>query len=207
MLAGTGITAYWVLVPEGAGHSSDSNLGNGLTFNQAFGIVNESSLASRSDGPWQPTSVLGIAGEVLAAPVPYYLTSLNLTLRLCGELPGVTVWNSSGVPLFTGSLNSGAAPFWSFVFKSASGSYLYATNLEGAVRVDGPSSTFTNCLEAAGIGSNYTVNPSVDTPSVAQLAYSKGGESSYSKHHPLVEYTCSAMPRSQVLMRARLGGL
>jgi hypothetical protein len=109
-------------------------------------------------------------------------------MRLCGQLTGVTVWNASGIPVFTGSLNSGAAPFWSFVFKNASGSYTYATNLQGKVRVDSPSSIVANCLQAAGIDSSYIVNPSIDTPETAQLAYSAAGEAFSTRHSPLVEY-------------------
>jgi hypothetical protein len=167
--------------------TSQVNPGNGLTFDQAFRSVN-ATVANLTGGPWQPTSILGIASEVPEAPLPNYRTSLNQTLRLCGELHGITVWNSSGIPVFTGSLNSGAAPFWSFIFKNGSGSYLYATNLEGTVRVDTPSSILANCFQAAGIGSSYIVNPSLDTPSVAQAAYSASGETFTIKHSPLVEY-------------------
>ena len=181
------VLAFRFVSPTTSPATSPANPGNGLTFNQAFAPVN-ATVANYTGGPWLPTSIVGIATEVPAAPLPNYLSSLNLTMRLCGELPGVTVWNASGIPVFTGDLNSGAAPFWSFVFKNASGSYLYSTDLEGAIRVDGPSSTFTNCLQAAGIGSSYIVNPSVDTPSVAQVAYSAAGEAFSTKHSPLVEY-------------------
>jgi hypothetical protein len=135
-----------------------------------------------------PTSILGIASEVPASPLPDYKDSLNLTMRLCGALPGVTVWNSSGIPVFTGTLNSGAAPFWSFVFENASSSYVYATNLQGKIQIDGPSGALTSCVQAAGISSGSIVNPPVDTPNVAQVAYGAAGGNFSARHSPLVEY-------------------
>ncbi|HTT74016.1 MAG TPA: hypothetical protein VMG99_07755 [Thermoplasmata archaeon] len=189
VVAGAGFTAYHVLATGKGGSPPTpySNPGNGLTFFQAYDPVN-ASVQTVPGAPWLPTSILGIATEVPAAPLPNYRTSLNETLRLCQQLPGVTVWNSTGVPVFTGTLNSGAAPFWSFIFKNGSGAYLYATNLQGTVQVDPPSATFTNCLLAAGLGSSYIVNPSRDTPAAAQLAYSTYGENFSEKHSPLIQY-------------------
>ncbi|MGD0588356.1 MAG: hypothetical protein ABSA63_06135 [Thermoplasmata archaeon] len=195
MVTGVSISLLFVLsafaiqfgIPTTSPTSIPSNPGNGLTFEQAFASVN-ATLASSAGGPWQPTSILGIATQLPAAPLPNYKDSLNQTMRLCGALPGVTVWNSSGIPVFTGTLNSGAAPFWSFIFKNASGSYTFATNLQGQVQIDVPSVTLTNCVQAAGIGSSYFVNPSVDTPTVSQVAYSAAGRNFSVEFSPLAEY-------------------
>ncbi len=191
--AGVGYVAYRSFAsPTAAGHGSGAstspvNPGNGLTFLQAFGPVNES-VQGTSGSPWTPTSIVGIAPQAPAAPLPNYRLSLNETLRLCQELPGVTVWNSSGIPVFNGTLNSGAAPFWSFIFKNATGAYMYATNLEGKVTVDPPSTTFEACLMAGGLGSSYLLNPTENTPAASELAYSTYGENFSSQHSPLVEY-------------------
>ena len=158
-----------------------------MTFDGAFAPVN-ATIANLTSGPWQPISILGIATKAPVAPTPYYSTSLNLTMRLCGGLPGVTVWNSTGIPVFTGSLNSGAAPFWSFLFKNSTGSLAYATNLDGDVRIDGPSPTLANCVQAAGINLNDTVNPSVDTPDIAQTAFSDSGRTFSADYSPIVQY-------------------
>jgi hypothetical protein len=187
VIAGVGITSYWILVQQSSGQAVGIHLGNGLTFDQAFTPVN-ATITNLNAGPWQPISVLGIATEAPVAPAPYYSTSLNLTMRLCGELPGVTVWNSTGIPVFAGSLNSGAAPFWSFLFKNSTGSLAYATNLGGAVRIDGPSPTLANCVQAAGINLNFTVNPSVDTPAIAQTAFSAAGRTFSAEYSPIVQY-------------------
>ncbi len=185
--AGAGGGIYWFFHVRGTESRNSIRTGNGLTFAESYASVRIAA-ANVSGGPWLPTSVLGIASEVPAAPVPNYKDSLNLTMRLCGAVPGVTVWNSSGIPIFTGTLNSGAAPFWSFIFKNASGTYLYATNLEGKVNVYGPSATFESCLQAAGIGSSNFVNPAVDTPEVAEDAYVAAGENFSIKHSALAEY-------------------
>ena len=189
VVAGIGVTSLWLLSVNKKvnGPAGLDDPGNGLTFTNAFEPVN-ATIANLAGGPWQLTSILGIASEVPAAPLPNYRDSLNQTLRICGQLPGVTIWNSSGVPVFTGSLNSGAAPFWSFIYKNTSQTYIYATNLEGTIRVDGPSSAFASCVQEAGLGSSYIVNPSVDTPNVAQAAYSAAGEVFSINHSPLVEY-------------------
>jgi hypothetical protein len=164
-----------------------SSAGNGLTFLQAYDPVN-ASVQTLPGGPWRVTSIVGVAPETPAAPLPNFPISLNQTLRLCQRLPGVTVWNSTGVPVFTGTLNSGAAPFWSFIFKNGAGEYAYATDLNGALQIDPPSATFTSCLKSAGIGSSYFVNVSTNTPDASELAYVSYGENFTAEHAPVVEY-------------------
>jgi len=187
MFAGAGGAAYWIFT-QGESHTTPpDSVGNGYTFGQAYAEVN-SSLSNLSGGPWSPTSIVGIAPQQPVAPLPNYGASLNVTMRNCGQVPGVTIWNASGIPVFTGTLNSGAAPFWSILFKNSSNLHAYATFLAGVVHVDPPSPTVENCVRAAGIGSNNTLDPKVDTPGVAQSAYTVAGSAFSEKHSPLVQY-------------------
>lgn len=184
--AGTGLGVYW-FTDFGRPAPQDSGLGDGLTIYQAFPPLN-ATVAELLGGPWLLTSILGIAAEAPVAPLPNYAASLNLTMRLCGELPGVTIWNATGIPAFTGSLESGAAPFWSIIFKNASGSYAYATDIEGAIHVVAPSAELNSCIQAAGIGSDYTLSAFENTPGPAQVAYRATGAVFAFAHSPLVEY-------------------
>lgn len=185
--AGIGIAAFWVLSEGRSTPQSYMRIGNGVTFADAYGPVN-STLSRWSDGPWRPTSILGVASGAPSAPLPNYNASLNQTMRLCGELPGVTVWNDSGIPVYTGGLAAGAAPFWSILFRNTTGAYVYATDLEGIIRIDGPSSTVDACVEAAGIGSSLFVPSSVNSPQVSLTAYLASGKMFSAVHPRLVEY-------------------
>jgi hypothetical protein len=187
MFAGAGSAAYWIFTQGGSHTTTPDSVGNGYTFGQAYAEVNWS-LSNLSGGPWSPTSIVGIAPQEPVAPLPNYGASLNVTMRNCGLVPGVTIWNASGILVFTGTLNSGAATFWSMLFKNSSNSHAYATFLAGVVHVDPPSPTLENCVRAAGIGSNDTLDPKVDTPGVAQSAYTIAGSAFSEKHSPLVQY-------------------
>lgn len=182
---------YWAFEHKG-GQSSGVPvvIGNGITFSRAWNPVN-ASLGSVPGGPWKLTSVIGIAPEAPEFPVPTFgqYVGLNTTMAICGNLTGVTVWNSSSIPIFTGSLNSGGAPFWSFVLKNSSASFLYVTSILGVDRIY-PSTVSTPCIVAAGGSGWGPLNQSItnDTPLIAGLAYSAGGENFSVRHSPLAEY-------------------
>lgn len=165
-------------------------VGNGLTFSQAWDPVN-ASLSGVPGGPWRLTSILGIATEVPESPVPTFgqYVGLNSTMKVCGNLTGVTVWNSSAIPVFTGSLNSGGAPYWSFVLKNSSAAFLYATSILGVARIYS-AAVSTPCIVAAGGSGWGYLNRSItqDSPLISGLAYSAAGENFTVRHSPVAEY-------------------
>jgi len=184
------VLAFRFVSPTTSRATSPVNPGNGLTFNQAFAPVN-ATVANHPGGPWYLISALGVATELPESPLPIFgqYVGLNATMRMCGNLTGVTVWNSSGIPVFTGDLNSGAAPFWSFVLKNSSESFLYATSVLGVGYLY-PVSVSTLCLRAAGLADWGSINESVtrDSQLVASVAYSAGGKQFANAHSPLAEY-------------------
>lgn len=124
------------------------------------------------------TSALGLASYALEAPVPNALSSngFNATLATCDRLEGVTPWNSSGIPVFTGAFTSGAAPFWSFLVENATHEFVFATDLLGASRIY-TAQVSTPCAIAAGLAGVAPVNGTITTDSaaVARMAFSAAG--------------------------------
>lgn len=181
---------YSLLKGDGQSHHASPAIGNGETFVTAWGPVN-STIQTTPGSPWHPVSVLGVALEERAFPLPAegQYVGLNSTMSTCEKLNGVSVWNSSAIPVFTGNLSSGAAPFWSFVLTNSSGSFLYVTTLMGVVHVY-PASVSTPCLVAAGAAGWGLLNMSVVTDSSAAswMAYSTKGGGFARESSPLAEY-------------------
>ena len=176
--AGAGVGVYWFIASSSPGGGFPYAAGNGVTFDEMYAAL--SVAANRTQGgPWTLFSISGVASESPLAMVPTLNTtpqqSFNETMRLCGRLPGVTAWNMTLLPVFTGSMASGAAPFWSLLFKNASGSILYATFIEGKVRVYPPSPIVQACAEAAGLTSGGPVHPQFDSSTVGRAAYAESG--------------------------------
>ena len=199
VLAGSGVSAYWLLRPGGgAGSSPTSDLGNGVTFNTSFAAI-ESEMTGLPGGPWTLTSVSGVASALPIAPDPmvdYEANySLNRTALFCGSLPGVTVWNMTGAPTFTGAPDSGAAPFWSMAFKNASGSIALATYIENSVRVYPPSPALEECARVSGLSQSDRIAPTIDTSEAAAVAFAKDASSIARVESPFVEYYVFGAPQ------------
>jgi hypothetical protein len=196
----SGAIGYWQL-EAGRGPATASRPGNGIPFAAARADLN-ATLLSQPGGPWRLDEVLGIAAQALSGPLPAWSgmganQSLNGTMAQCGELGGMTEWNSSGIPTFTGDLNSGAAPFWSFVFGNDSGSYLYGTVILGTPRLY-PSGVSTLCVDSAGLDPSVSANQSllnIATSSLAESAYRATGEQFVTANSPVVEYLEFGIPQ------------
>lgn len=189
--ATSGTLTYWAVELGASPGSAPPNPGNGVSFGTAFDAIN-SSLTDLAGGPWLLTSAAGIATELPLAAVPAVnatpSSSFNETIRLCSSLPGLTVWNMTLMPLFTGSLASGAAPFWSLVFRNGSGATAFATYTLGAVRLYPPSSAVQSCATATGLASSSPVEPHIDSPEAAMVAYGSAGQAFAVNHSPLAQY-------------------
>jgi len=165
-------------------------LGNGISFDAAYQAVNET-VQNLSGGPWFPISIYGIATELpLAADPPSEMGpngSFNQTMAACDPLPGVTAWNTTLLPVFTGGLASGAAPFWSMVFDNNTGSIAYVTDLEGTVNLYPPSPQLQSCATLTGLVGSSTVWIPSNTTELAEKAYSIAGSAFSQNNSPLVE--------------------
>jgi len=167
---------------------------NGPTLYEALSAVN-TSVRNMSGGPWELFSYIGFAAQGMFNPAAFSLgTSTNASLRYCGgQLPGVTLWNGSSIPVFDGSIASGAAPFWQFEFSSNSTKgVVVATDTSGVVRAYPPILPTDPCWYYAGGGaaSGYFrwVNPLPEDSSVqAQLSYDRVSRTFESDHRPVVE--------------------
>jgi hypothetical protein len=166
----------------------------GLSLHQALRQVN-ATVQNVSGGPWALFSYIGFAAEGMFNPAAFSLgSSTNASLRYCGEqLPGVTLWNGSAIPVFDGSIASGAAPFWQFEFSSnLTKGVVVATDISGVVRVYPPILPTDSCWSYAGGGAadRYFswVNPLPEDSSVqAQLSYDRVARTFESDHRPVVE--------------------
>jgi len=166
----------------------------GLTLHQALRQVN-ATVQIVSGGPWELFSYIGFAAEGMFNPAAFSLgTSTNASLRYCGgQLPGVTLWNGSSIPVFDGSIASGTATFWQFEFSSSSTKgVVVATDTSGVVRAYPPILPTDPCWSYAGGGAAPSyfnwVNPLPEDSSVqAQLSYDRVAHTFETDHRPVVE--------------------
>jgi hypothetical protein len=188
-------SALGVWQPGAGKHTTPAppNPGNGITFDQAWRILNQS-VSTAPDGPWTLVDVLGIATQVPEGMDPTFSSSLNETMTVCQALHGVTIWNGTGIPSFNGSLNAGAAPFWSFILQNSTDSYLYSTVLLGVGHVF-PVANSTACVRETGLGTypeEFTPLGSANlrwtSTRVAERAYNAYGQAYARLHSPMSEY-------------------
>jgi hypothetical protein len=121
---------------------------DGPTFYQVLASLN-STTRNVSGGPWSLVSVIGIASPAPFSPNVEGYLRLNVSVNACQlQFQGLTLWNGS-LPLFTGTFNSGTAPFWQFAYYSeASQDLLVATSVDGAPQVYAPIPITNNCTYA-----------------------------------------------------------
>jgi hypothetical protein len=174
--------------------SAVSSTEGGLTLDQALRQVN-TTVQNANGGPWELFSYIGFAAEGAFNPAAFSLgTSTNLSLRYCGaQLPGITLWNGSSIPVFDGSVAAGTAPFWQFeFFSNTTKDVVVATDVSGVVRAYPPILPTDSCWLYAGGGaaSSYLswVNPLPEDSNVqAQLAYDRVARTFESSNRPVVE--------------------
>ncbi len=138
LVVSAAIGIYWTVKAGGPHSGFPTLIDDGPSYFEALASVN-ASVRSISGGPWAIFSVYGIAAQEPFSPNVLSYLSDNYTVNNCGRLfDGVTLWNGT-LPIFTGTFNSGTAPFWQFAFYSNSTNEdLIATNVEGVPHVYPP---------------------------------------------------------------------
>ena len=110
-----GLGGYFVLTHRAA--SGTRVVDDGTTYYHALAQVN-GTVQNVTGYPWALFSVFGVAAQApFSANVLSYIFE-NYTVNTCGRLfNGPTLWNGT-MPVFTGTFDSGTAPFWQFAFYS-----------------------------------------------------------------------------------------
>jgi hypothetical protein len=167
---------------------------DGPTFHQALNQTNVS-VANATGGPWLLFSAIGLASQGALDPSAFGFASTNASLKYCGaEFNGLTIWNGSSIPIFTGGIASGTAPFWQFAFYSNnSQQIIVATDVSGIPHVYPPMSMSSPCASYSGLGAgaqSYVdwLNPlPIDTSAMALPAYDAIGREFEASHGPILE--------------------
>ena len=160
------------------GSSSGSATGAvaGSTFSSAVVVADQFAAAH---GTWNLTAATGLASPV-AFNLPYNGTSGNLSCSVTALVGSLPV--NLPIPAFAGSLVSGAAPAWAFVYWSPStGAELVLVELSGQVALAVEESS--GCV-ASGVGSPGTVPGKVVDSSGAVAAASAAGGAAFLAAHP-----------------------
>jgi hypothetical protein len=180
LVAAAGLGVYY-LAPPNPATSFDPD---SISFFQALKLAN-SSLANATHTTWDLVSVMGIDS---ASPVnpPIVLGDQ----QSCAALPSPTVWNTSALPISTGRVAPGTAPFWQLTFLNrTSRAWVMATVVDRTPDVLGPLTSWDPCSQVYGVKnttnlSGYpSIHPKVDTTAVGPVAVSAIG-SSFLVSHP-----------------------
>jgi hypothetical protein len=183
--------------------SSPSVVDDGPTFYQALASLN-SSVANESGGPWSIFSVMGIAAQDPYSPSVKGYVVINASLPVNGcqaALNGLTMFNGS-IPVFTGTFNSGTAPFWQFAYYSnTTGKVLVGTNILGTPHLFSPFPLLSECTHGWGdfeLDPTYWTNQTYSNSSLppdssiaAQAVWNQVDTGYLNQHHPLVEFFTS----------------
>jgi len=147
IVAGTGF--YLLATRNGGG--GEREVPDGPTFYQALDRANVSADSSPG-GPWTISQAYGVASPVPADPSVWGWGQYDSTFASCqSAFNGLTIWNGT-IPLFSGTYNSGTAPFWQFVyFSNSTQQLLVVTDVRGQVEVFPAISMSSECAEASGL--------------------------------------------------------
>jgi hypothetical protein len=167
-----------------------------VSFFQALGIANRS-LTNATHSTWSLVSVMGIDSSSPVDP-PIVLGDQ----QSCAGLPSPTVWNTSALPVATGRIAPGTAPFWQLTFLNrTSRAWVMATVVDRIPHVLGPLPPWAPCSQVYGVKnttnlSGYpSIHPRVDTTAVGPLALSAIGSSFLASHtHSATYYTMGNSP-------------
>lgn len=176
---------YWSVSGGSEGHPV---VADGPTFYQAFAAAN-ASVSLLPDGPWVPYQVEGIASPTPFSPNVMWVYS-NYSMNYCGSaFDGLTLWNGS-IPLFTGTANSGTAPFWQFsFFSNTSQQVTIATDVLGVARAFQPIGVDNPCAHWGGLDSYQEglrdLSPvPADSPVMAASAWNATGQAWMERNQP-----------------------
>jgi hypothetical protein len=200
VLVVAGLVGGWYWLEQAARpQSAPTVLDDGPTFYQALASLN-TSVTNESGGPWSVFSVMGIAAQGPYSPSVKGYVSLNASVPVNGcqaALSGLTMFNGS-IPIFTGTFNSGTAPFWQFAYYSnTTNEVLVATNALGTPHLFAPFPLQSNCTHAWGdfildpsrwvgqIYNNSSLPP--NSPIAARVVWSNVDTRYLERHQPLVE--------------------
>jgi hypothetical protein len=191
--------AWYYVSTHGPSSSAGRVVADGPTFYQALESLN-SSVTNESGGPWSIFSVMGIAARAPYSPSVKGYVSFNASLPVNGcqaALNGPSMFNGS-IPIFTGTFNSGTAPFWQFAYYSnATSEVLVGTDTLGSPHLFSPFPLQSNCTHAWGdfildpsswagqIYNNSSLPP--NSPTAARIVWSNVDTGYLDRHQPLVE--------------------
>lgn len=149
LLVGTGTGGY--LLVSHWPSASPRPRADGPTLYGALMAINQSVIATPG-GPWTLSQVYGIASPVPSDPSSWGWGPYDAVLASCqSAFNGITLWNGT-IPLFTGTYDSGTAPFWQLVFFSnASQQLLVATVVQGVAHVYPPIAMTSTCAVGTGL--------------------------------------------------------
>lgn len=149
----------------------------GFTYFDARAASNQS-VANASGGPWALVSALAVVATQPVWPWAFMGDA-------CEAYPGVSIWNSSGIPTWTGSLSSGISPFWSLWYLNATDYLLAAVALGDTIHLVGPISPTSWCGRALAptLANGGSLTVPVDTSVASQLAWNYVG-AAFAKSHP-----------------------
>lgn len=157
---------------------------SGLTFSEANRLTN-ASVTNVSGGPWRLVSVVGV---VTTQPVALPVDTLPPTA--CQDLPGPSLWNGSRIPVWSGPLDAGIAPFWEFLYVNSSGGFLPVQTVNESVAEQGPIASNSPCgsaLAAIDPNRSYSHSPTVvapmDSPVAARIAWNNGASQFLATQH------------------------
>jgi hypothetical protein len=172
---------------------------DGPNFYQLLAMVN-SSVVNVTGGPWSLFSVVGLAAQGDFSPNVrgYEIENQSLPVNSCQSLlAGTTLWNGT-IPVTSGTLNSGTAPFWQLAyFSSVSQQLLIITSSSGTLQVFSPIPASSGCAYSwdplpynfTFWGSQIYSNSSlpVNSPVAAQVMWNNVGQYWFKQNEPAVE--------------------
>jgi hypothetical protein len=133
--------------------------------------------------PWTEVSALAIVATAPIWPFPFEGDA-------CESESGLSVWNSTLIPTWSGSLSSGISPFWSIWFTNESDYLLSADSVGLTLHLVGPISPDSACGQALAptLVHASAIDPPVDSTVAGPIAWNYIGAGFASSHAELVEY-------------------
>jgi hypothetical protein len=175
LLVAAAFSGYYVFVDRNSNHSIAQPAG--LDY---FRALNQSDreIGDTPGGPWSLISVLAITATAPLWPFPFQESA-------CEAYPGGSIWNSSRIPVWIGSLSSGISPFWSLWYLNSTRYIMSAVSVNQSTNLVGPISPSSPCGVALAptLKGATPVNISLDTTIASQVAWNFVG-SSFSASHP-----------------------
>ena len=151
-------------------------------------------VVNATGGPWALFSVYGIAADAPFSPNVLSYPNQNVTVNSCGHaFNGVTLWNGS-IPTFSGTFDSGTAPFWQLAYYSDSpAAILLVTDINTRVTLFSPLALSSPChpwghfYGDPSLWTSYLQGQSPDSSNAADAAYFALAATSGVPVYPAVE--------------------